>query len=94
MKVIHCQGFPHDSVGTVYIGRPSPFGNPYIMHSEADRFEVIEKYKIWFAYQVKINPEFRKKVLALRGCDLACWCAPKLCHGDVIISWLETHKDE
>jgi hypothetical protein len=21
----------------------------------------------------------------LRGCDLLCWCTPKLCHGDVLL---------
>ncbi len=29
-------------------------------------------------------PEFRASIKALHGKTLACWCAPKPCHGDVL----------
>ena len=39
-KVVHCKKEKYD----VYIGRPSKWGNPYIMHNDDDRIEVIKKY--------------------------------------------------
>ncbi|GDY72351.1 hypothetical protein SAV31267_018360 [Streptomyces avermitilis] len=35
------------------------------------------------AYLVE-HPELLAQVPALRGRTLACWCAPELCHGDVL----------
>lgn len=96
MKVIRCRnrdgGVPADAI---YIGRPGPLGNPFRMRSESDRERdrVVAEYKIWMEKEVDRNPEFRQQILALRGHDLACWCAPKPCHGDVIISWLTKHKE-
>jgi len=71
----------------VYIGRGSKFGNPYIIGKDGTREEVIEKYRDWFNKKIK-KPRFRKEVLKLRGKKLGCYCAPKACHGDVIIEWL------
>lgn len=77
---------------TVYIGRPSPLGNPYHMKCEADRAHVCEMFarhlydmrnnsasSLWVAF---IDLYFR----AAKGEKLAlqCFCAPKQCHGDAI----------
>ena len=35
------------------------------------------------------DPEFRAKVLALRGKRLGCWCAPAPCHCDIIAAYLD-----
>jgi len=79
----------------VYVGRPTPFGNPYshLNASMADikvntREEAIAMYKKWFERRLR-NPEFNAKVEALRGKDLICWCAPHSCHADVILEYLE-----
>jgi len=73
----------------VYIGRPSIFGNPFSMRSERDRMAVIEKYREYFLARIESDPVFKQKVLALKGKRLGCFCAPKPCHGDVIIEWLK-----
>lgn len=87
--VVHCKKEAFD----VYIGRPSPFGNPYVLQTESDRKKVIDMYREYFYERVEIDPEFRSKVLKLRGKVLGCYCAPKPCHGDVIVEWLSTHDN-
>lgn len=72
-----------------YIGRPGSLGNPFVMHRESDRARVIDEFREWFYIKVEHDPEFREMVLALKGQDLGCWCAPRACHGDVILEWLE-----
>ena len=73
----------------VYIGRGSPFGNPYAIGQDGDRDEVIRKYEIDFKEKLRLDPGFKKKVLALKGKTLGCHCAPLKCHGDVIIRFLD-----
>jgi len=75
--VVHCKREPFD----VYIGRPSKWGNPFVVGVDGSRDEVIEKYEEWILNQqelVAALPELRGKVLG-------CWCAPLSCHGDVLI---------
>lgn len=78
MKVVHCKKEKFD----VYIGRPSVWGNPYPMFSEDDRSEVISKYREWILAQPQLIERAKKE---LRGKVLACWCAPRPCHGDVLM---------
>jgi hypothetical protein len=88
-KVVHCKKAPKGSFH--YIGRPSPLGNPFPLDDPTDddaRRNVIEQYAEWFAGRVD-DPAFRAEVEKVRGKDLGCWCAPRPCHGDVILSWLE-----
>jgi hypothetical protein len=85
-RVVNIRTAPCD----VYIGRPGPFGNPYVIGSDGDRDEVIRKFRMYFYQRLKIDPEFKTKVEALRGRTLGCYCAPLSCHGDVILEWVET----
>jgi Domain of unknown function (DUF4326) len=62
--------------------------------TELERELVVDEYRIWFNKQVERDPIFRQMILDLRGYDLSCWCAPKPCHGDVIVAWLETQKNK
>ena len=47
---------------------------------------------MWFWNEINTNPEFKQSVLKLRGKKLGCWCAPKACHGDVIVAYIEWHE--
>lgn len=67
--------------GAVYVGRPSKWGNPYVMRAERDRQEVIEKYDRW----LQTRPELLAALPELRGKDLVCYCAPRGCHADVLL---------
>ena len=71
----------------VYIGRGTLFGNPYEIGKDGNRLEVIQKYKKWFIEKLK-DFEFKKQVLNLKGKKLGCFCKPKLCHGDIIVGYL------
>lgn len=77
--VVHCKRLPFD----VYIGRPSIWGNPYVIGKDGSRDEVIEKYE---RYLVN-NPQLMSKLGELRGKRLGCWCAPQRCHGDVLAKY-------
>ena len=68
---------PHD----MYIGRPTKWGNPFVIGRDGTREEVIAKYRAWIVEQPELMaalPELRRKVLA-------CYCAPLPCHGDVLV---------
>ncbi len=75
--VVHCKMAPFD----VYIGRPSKWGNPFIVGRDGDRQEVIEKYGGWIINQ----PELMRALPELQNKVLGCWCWPKKCHGQVLV---------
>lgn len=72
----------------VYIGRGSPFGNPYALGVDGDRQEVIRLFRIHFYEKLKRDPLFRSQVETLRGKKLGCHCYPVGCHGAVILEYL------
>ena len=76
----------------VYVGRGTPFGNPYVIGQDGDRDEVIRKYRIHFYEKLKIDPNFKKQVQALKGRVLGCHCVPLKCHSSVIIDFLDGPK--
>lgn len=75
-KVVHCKKEPYD----VYIGRPSKWGNPFVIGKDGNREEVIEKYRAW----VQGRPELMRSLSSICGRTLGCWCKPSPCHGDVL----------
>jgi uncharacterized protein DUF4326 len=72
--------------GTVYIGRPSKWGNPYshqttaLAKRVATRAEAIRLYEPWIIG----CPTLLAEVHTLRGQILECWCKPLACHGDFL----------
>ena len=66
----------------VYIGRPSIFGNPFVIGKDGTRDEVIAKYEAWLRSKPQLVAAAKRQ---LRGKDLVCWCAPLRCHGHVLI---------
>jgi len=65
----------------VYVGRPSKWGNPFIIGKDGNRDEVIIAYMSWFT----LNKTLRNDLHELKGKDLVCWCAPLPCHADVLL---------
>jgi hypothetical protein len=84
--VVHCQREPYD----VYIGRAVPrrglaaskWENLYPLRREGDRLDVIARYE---REHLPAHPELVAALPELRGKVLGCWCAPKACHGDVLL---------
>jgi hypothetical protein len=72
----------------VYIGRrtrngwrASKWGNPFRPGRDGTREEIIARYRSWICDQ----PQLVAALPELRGRDLVCWCAPEMCHGDVLV---------
>ena len=68
----------------IYIGRPSKWGNPFIIGKDGSRAEVVAKYAGW----IRCQPKLLSQIEELRGKVLGCWCKPEPCHGDVLIQLL------
>lgn len=64
----------------VYIGRPSVFGNPFVIGRDGDRKEVLEKYRRYIAER----PELQRLARTLSGKTLGCYCSPLPCHGEIL----------
>lgn len=66
-----------------YVGRPSKWGNPYVVakgatdpiHQLDYRNHILDTFTLW-----EIKSE-------LEGKNLACWCPPesKVCHADLLL---------
>lgn len=69
----------------VFIGRPSIWGNPFTIGKHGTREQVIEKYRDY----ILNNPALMEMLPELRGKRLGCYCAPKPCHGDILVELLE-----
>jgi len=76
-KVVHCQKAPFD----VYIGRGGKWGNPYEIGPDMTREESIEKFEMYLSRK----PGLLRQLPGLYGKVLGCHCAPKPCHGDILI---------
>lgn len=71
--------FPCDAV---YIGRPSKWGNPYVVGRDGTRNEVITKFKEYLARSPQLVADIKAE---LKDKDLVCHCRPLRCHGEVIL---------
>ena len=60
------------------------WGNPFVMSSEGERAEVIEKHRRWLWEEVKQKRVSLKELASLEGKRLGCWCHPKPCHADTL----------
>lgn len=78
---------PYIPPGAVYIGRGSPYGNPFVLGRDGDRNEVCDA----FEEDLKYNSALIIKIKAeLEGKHLLCHCAPERCHGDFILKVANT----
>ena len=74
----------------VYIGRGSKWGNPFKIGEDGDREEVIKKYEEY----IRNKPELLQNLQELRNKRLGCFCAPRACHGDILVKLVEEMEDE
>jgi hypothetical protein len=80
-RVLNRKWFVEMPENAVYVGRPSKWGNPFPMKSEADRDWSVDSHEKW----ILENKELMAALPELRGKDLVCWCAPKRCHADTLL---------
>ncbi len=67
----------------VYVGRPSKWGNPFVIGKDGNRAEVIAKYHSRVMNILMFTDSHWLD--ELRGKDLVCWCSPLPCHADVLL---------
>lgn len=76
---------------TVYVGRPSKWGNPvkspWPKPNAAQRFLIVAEFEKYFRQWLDEEPGARQMLRdELRGKDLACWCpVDRSCHADVLL---------
>jgi hypothetical protein len=75
--VVHVRRDHYD----VYVGRPSKWGNPFVVGRDGSRADVIAKYRAYLLDRPALVDACRRE---LRGKVLGCWCAPRPCHADVL----------
>jgi hypothetical protein len=69
----------------VYIGRGSPWGNPFVIGIHGTRDEVIDRYAAW----IRTQPALMRALPLLKDKVLGCYCKPARCHGDVLVQLVE-----
>lgn len=75
------------SVGTfgtktsIYVGRPTKWGNPFVLGKDGNRQEVIEMYREYLIRNIDLMSDLDE----LRGKNLICWCSPRPCHADILL---------
>ena len=83
----HHAGLP---AGAVYTGRGSKWGNPFRIGRDGDRASVIARDERWLADQYHLL----RALDELRGRDLVCFCAPRACHGDLLLRLANATREE
>lgn len=85
---------------TVYVGRGSKWGNPFVVGHDGNANEVIKKFAAYvFPYnhsppdnglkELFISNLMRQEITSeLKGKNLACWCPlSSECHADFLLKW-------
>lgn len=76
--------YREDADNCVYIGRPTKWGNPFLVHVYG-RVYAIQKFRE-YGEKNGLREAAKKE---LKGKTLVCWCKPLACHGDVLKEWAD-----
>ena len=77
---------------TVYVGRPTRWGNPY-QTSAMTRCQAVRFFRVRWERLAKTKSG-RDDLELLRGKNLACWCRRSdACHADVLLELANTPAD-
>jgi hypothetical protein len=97
---------PEERARAIYIGRysrdycqpQSPLGNPYKVTTGQEPEQAVALYRIWLWQRIQEQGKVYRELeriaqLAKQGEEvlLMCYCAPRICHGDVVkkaIEWM------
>ena len=67
---------------TLYVGRPSKWGNPFTGP------EAVDKFRIMILSKLCVPTGLSYSLRELRGKNLACWCPlDKPCHADILLEF-------
>jgi len=75
--------------GAVYVGRPTKWGNPYVVNALQDAAKATDAYR-WLLTTTYLHLDAIRPAIEdlpeLTGRDLACWCPlDQPCHADVLL---------
>lgn len=73
----------------IYIGRGSPYGNPFVIGKDDTREEVIEKFRLFLWEQIKKGVITKEHLIQLNGKRLGCFCKPQARRGDIVAKAVE-----
>jgi hypothetical protein len=86
VEILNVHDYPRGlPPNTIRIGRPSVWGNPYNITEQRDRAACIVAFRAYSTRRLAREPDWLEP---LRGKNLACYCAPLACHGDVLMELL------
>ena len=79
----------------IYVGRPTKWGNPYIVGTSTDSpekpitaREAVERYRVHLLHRTDLD------ISELSGKDLCCWCRlDQPCHADVLLALANPEPD-
>ena len=85
-------GNKHHKDAGEYIGRGSPLGNKFIIGEHGTREEVVASYKSHLNKAIQLGEaniiqeldRLAHILVDTKRLTLVCYCAPKLCHGNII----------
>jgi hypothetical protein len=88
-------------LGGVYVGRPTPLGNPFRLLREENRDQVVARYAVWLEEELhRGNPavtraleELYRRLKRQGTLTLLCFCAPRRCHAEVIAEHLRRRAE-
>ncbi len=88
-------------LGGVYVGRPTPLGNPFRLEREDQREEVVARYATWLEEELhrgnrevaRALEELYRKLKRQGALTLVCFCAPRRCHAEVIAEHLKRRAE-
>lgn len=77
--------------GAIFVGRPSRYGNPFIISEHQTREQVVDNFR-QALHDGRLQISVARVRRELAGRDLACWCRltdkhgdPVPCHADVLL---------
>jgi hypothetical protein len=85
----------------IYVGRPTPLGNPFRLEREDQREEVVRKYATWLEAELnkgnqvvaRALEELYQRLKRQGTINLICFCAPRRCHAEVIAEHLKRRAE-
>ena len=72
---------------TVYVGRPTKWGNPYTIAEMGSHDDAVCKFEEMLVEGLEDSYPMDEEIIReLRGKNLACWCSLKSpCHADILL---------
>jgi len=83
---LHTDEIPAD---TIYIGRGSRWGNPFVIGVDGNRDQVCEKHEEWVVDRILDGSYQPEELAKLHEKHLLCYCAPERCHGETLKKYAE-----